>query len=202
MNLKRLIGVLSVLLAASTPSFAFRHLQLGDRMKDFSLVGFGGEVVRLDSFLGGKGTLVAFWATWSPRSGEALADLQKLYEKYGPGDLRVVAVNLEQEKWEPGEIEKVWGFVARSGVNFPVVVDADLTLFERYGVTVLPSMVFIDPRGTVIAELSGYPETMRSEFWGVVQGVLGPVPPEASGHASRQPAGDDGTQDPNGRALR
>jgi peroxiredoxin len=156
-------------------AWAFRRLDVGDLVDDFTLVNFDGGIVRLSDSMGRKATAVIFWATWNPRSAEALGDFQRLHDSASADDFRVVAVNVEHEVWEPGEFEKVAAYVGRNNLTFPVVVDVEFTLYERYGVTVLPSIVLIDPQGRVINQLSGYPASpTRSEFIKAVLAVIQP----------------------------
>jgi hypothetical protein len=65
------------------------------------------------------------------------------------------------------------GYVKKSGVTFPVVVDTDFTLFDRYGVTVLPSLAVTDPSGRVVTQLAGYSPRMRKVFTSAVREAVG-----------------------------
>ncbi len=170
------IALAAAALLIALPSFAFQRLAVGDSVADFSLVGFKGEIVHLADVKGRKATVIAFWATWSPRSLEALADLQKLFKDKAPDGLRVIAVNEEHESWETGEFERVSAYVEKLGLAFSVVADMDLSLYEKYGVSVLPSLVVIDAEGKVLATLASYPEGQRGEFYEQVLRPLGAAP--------------------------
>jgi peroxiredoxin len=172
---------LLIIILAVPSSWAFRRLEVGDTVDNFALVSFAGGITQLDESMGRRATVVAFWAAWNPRSADALADLQKLYEAYGPDNLRVVAVNVEHEEWPPGAYDEVSTYVKKSGVTFPVVVDTDFTLFDRYGVTVLPSLVVADPAGRVVAQLAGYSPRMRKVFASAVRDAVGAPHPAPGG---------------------
>ena len=174
--MKRILLAAAFSLLAALPSTAFQRLAVGDSVADFSLVGFKGEIVHLADVKGRKATVIVFWATWSPRSLDALADLQKLFKERGPDDLRVIAVNEEHESWEAGEFERVSEYVGKLGLTFSVVADLDLSLYEKYGVSVLPSLVVLDAEGRVLATLTSYPEHLRADFYEQVLRPLGPPP--------------------------
>jgi peroxiredoxin len=175
--MRRVLLAAGLLLASVSPSLGFQRLSQGDTVADFSLVGFRGEIVHLADVKGRKGTVIVFWATWSPRSLESLADLEKAFKRYGPEDLRVIAVNEEHENWEAGEFERVSSYVEKLGLSFSIVADMDLSLYEKYGVSVLPSLVLLDPDGKVLSTLASYPEHSRGDFLDDVTRTVGASPP-------------------------
>ena len=174
--MKRLLLAAALTMVAALPSLAFQRLAVGDSVADFSLVGFQGEIVHLADVKGQKATVLAFWATWSPRSIEALADLQKLFQDRGPDNFRVIAINEEHETWESGEFDRVSAAIDRLGLSFSVVADLDLSLYEKFGVSVLPSLVVLDRDGKVLATLASYPEHLRADFYEHVLRALGTPP--------------------------
>jgi hypothetical protein len=111
-----------------------------------------------------------------------LAALQTLYEEQGPkGDLQILAVNVEHETWNSGEFEEVVRYIQAKGLSFPIVFDMDLTLYERYGVTVVPYLVFTDARGELVGQLAGYPESMGKYFYQDIHAALGSGPESEDG---------------------
>ncbi len=164
--------VMGLLLAAG-PARGFKRTNVGEGIKDFTLQTLGGEALNLREHLGEKATVVIFWATWSPRSAEALADFQKLYEVYRDRGLQVIGVNVDHQEWEPGAEGEVERFVKEHGIRFPVVVDRDLAVFNAYGVIAVPSLLLADAQGEIRDLLEGYAHTTRDGFRERVLEVLG-----------------------------
>lgn len=166
--------LIAALVTASGVSIAWSgELPTGSPARDFTLETLDGMPVRLFEQLGSEATVVVFWAAWSPRSVEVLADLQTLYGKYGPERLRVIGVNVEHEGWDPSEAFKVAAVAEDAGATYPVVLDKDLSTFSRYGFTVVPSSVLTDSEGRVLSVLQGYPDMGRGAFRDRVLETLG-----------------------------
>jgi cytochrome c-type biogenesis protein len=171
------ILVLAAFFAWGSPTFAIQALETGQTVPDFTLTALDGTIVRVSKSHGDKGTVIVFWAAWSPRSAEALSALQDLYQRHGTtGHLQVIAVNVEHETWGSGEYDEVVRYIQAKNLSFPIVFDMDLTLYERYGVTVVPYLVLTDANGKVVTKLAGYPESMRKYFYRDLHSALGSVP--------------------------
>jgi Tfp pilus assembly protein PilF/thiol-disulfide isomerase/thioredoxin len=189
-------GLTALLLLASSPASTFKRTAVGDSVQDFGLETTEGQILQLSQSLGRKATLVVFWATWSPRSPEALADFQKLYEEHGPDDLQVVAVNVEHQDWDPAVAESVAAFAAEHTLRFPMVFDKDLSVFDAYGVIAVPSTVLADPQGQIVELLESYSYMTRFDFRERVLDLLGVLPEEPE-----EPEAEVGYQ-PKGKAAR
>lgn len=150
----------------------------GERMPDFTLPGLDGPAVTLSRSLGAKATVVVFWASWSPRSAEVLSDMQIFFRKYGGGDLQVVAVNVEHEVWDPSDAARLRQYLNGEGVAYPVVVDADLSVFAGLGLNTVPSSALLDASGVILELLPSYPELQRVEFLERTLAALGRAAPE------------------------
>ena len=168
---------LALFLGLCAPGTARSSLEIGQPIPDFTLTALDGKIVQMSRTHGAKGTVIVFWASWSPRSTEALSALQALYEEHGAtGDLQVIAVNVEHETWSSGEFEEVVGYIQAKNLSFPIVFDMDLTLYEQYGVTVVPFMVLTDAEGKTVTQLAGYPERMRKYFYNDLGTTIGTTP--------------------------
>jgi peroxiredoxin len=186
-------SILLLLLSSALPAAAFKRLGVGDELADFALPTVAGEPRKLSEALGAKATLVLFWATWSPRSAEALADFQDLYARHGPQTLTVVAVNVDGQEATAERNQSVRSAVERSAVQYPVLIDEALAVFDELGVVAVPSIVLIDASSRVVALLDGYAYTTRFDFREKVLGLIGASDTEAkptpSAAASYTPKG-------------
>jgi peroxiredoxin len=190
-------SILLLLLSSVLPAAAFKRLAAGDELADFALPTPAGESQKLSEAHGAKATLVLFWATWSPRSAEALADFQELYARHGPQTLAIVAVNVDGQEATSARHHSVRAAVERSGAQYPVLIDENLTVFDELGVVAVPSTVLINASSRVVALLDGYAYTTRFDFREKVLGLIGatdakaePTPPAAASYT------------PNGAAVK
>ncbi|TAL18461.1 redoxin domain-containing protein [bacterium] len=165
--------LLACILVSAAHASAFRRVQEGSKIEDFTLETIDGKDFSLSKNLGEKATLVIFWASWSPRSVEALADYQKIYEKRSGAGLQVIAINAEHQEFVPGEMGLYRAAVSLAGAKYPVLMDKSLTLYNEYGVSALPSTLLLDSSSTIVYALSGYPTSMRDELREKVDGMLG-----------------------------
>lgn len=182
---------------AATPVAAFKRTAKGSVVADFSLLGMNGVPVQLTEQWGDKATILIFWASWSPRSTEALDDLQQLYEQHRGAGLRVVAINVEHQELSAEERAALVALVAASGWNFPVLMDERLTVFDQYGVVAVPSLILADGRGMVLELLDGYSNMTRGAFRERALEALGLLQP-----AVARAAGEADTYVPAGTAAR
>jgi tetratricopeptide (TPR) repeat protein len=179
-----LVVVLTItpLVVPPVPSVAaFKYLQEGmtaPTAEGKDLV--TGEKASSESKTGGgrHTTCVAFWATWSPRSLELLADLKELSARLADHPLRIIAVNVDSQVTTQGIRERVGAAVEELAPPFPVIMDKDLELFYEYGVIAVPSVAVLDADHVVIDEPSGYSYSVRDRLVETIEISLGLRDPE------------------------
>jgi|SRR5690348_8241518 len=89
----------------------------------------------------GRPVVVNFWATWCEPCKQEMPALQAAAASHP--DMVVLGVdNVESAV-------KVKPFVDQLGVRFPILLDEDGSVMERYQVTGLPTSFFIDRSGTL-----------------------------------------------------
>jgi thiol-disulfide isomerase/thioredoxin len=115
---------------------------------DLELPDLGGRPVRLRDFRG-RVVLLNFWATWCAPCREEMPALETLARELGPRGLTVVGVNFRESKRE------VEAFAKEYGLSFPVLLDAEGRVSERYQVFALPVTAFVDRRGMLVGTVLG-----------------------------------------------
>jgi peroxiredoxin len=105
---------------------------------DFELPDLEGEPFHYSS-LGKRKKIVVTWASWCGCRYD-LPAWQRLSEELGPQGLDVVSVALD----DSAEAAKEWVEAADPQPTFPVLVDREHLLGELYGITNVPSVVWID----------------------------------------------------------
>jgi thiol-disulfide isomerase/thioredoxin len=162
----RFVAILTVLLliATSTPASAQEAAPEVDaknpfpnRVKAAELDG-GVEWLNTSGPIGlrdlrGKVVLLDFWTFCCINCMHVLPDLEFLEKKYG-NELVVIGVHsakFDNEK-ESGNIRKA---ILRYEIEHPVINDAEMTVWRKYGVRSWPTLVLIDPEGYYCGFISG-----------------------------------------------
>src|SRR5437764_5510064 len=127
---------------------ASRPPLVGAPAPEVALTDLQGKEVRL-SDLRGKVVLLNFWATWCKPCKEEMPAMQAAYDKLRDEGLVVLAVN------ELEDAQRVAEHVRSHGHTFPVVMDHDNRIANRYGVVGLPASCLIDRQGIVRERVSG-----------------------------------------------
>ncbi|ALA58042.1 peroxiredoxin family protein [Nitrospira moscoviensis] len=129
-------------------SMGSRPPVVGSPAADFSLPDLEGRVQSLTQYRG-KIVLLNFWATWCKPCITEMPAMQAGYDKLRDKGFVVLAINeLEDE-------EKVKEHIRSYGHTFPVLMDRDNRVANKYGVFGLPVSVFIDVNGRVQEYIKG-----------------------------------------------
>jgi peroxiredoxin len=142
------LGLLVVLdegagVAAVAPSAeTHRRESAGGRAPALDLRDVDGNRVSFDDFSGHKRVLVT-WASWCGCRHE-LGGWQKLQDELADSGLRLFSVALDDDP----EDSRPW--IEAAGPTYPVAVDPAHVTAERYGITNVPSVVWVDEDDTVV----------------------------------------------------
>ncbi|MEE8390436.1 MAG: redoxin domain-containing protein [Anaerolineae bacterium] len=109
---------------------------------DFTLETLDGQTITL-SDLQGQAVLINFWATWCLPCRKEMPAIQQVYEQYRDQGFIVLAVNLQEQD------AQVAAFAGQLGLTFPILMDRDGGVFDRYRVMALPTTFFVDRAGVI-----------------------------------------------------
>ena len=130
----------------------------------------------------GRPVLVEFWDFCRVNSLRTLPYMSAWHERYAGDGLRVIGVHTGG--FEPARVtEHAVAAVARLGIEYPVVVDERLEIWDFYGNEGWPARYLWDQRGALYSMHYGegaYQETEREiqALLGVEREVVGPLRPE------------------------
>lgn len=125
----------------------------GPKATDFELDRLDGGSFRLSERLGKDVILIDFWATYCEPCLAAMPHLNELYLEHKERGLLVLGVSIDG----PGSSAEIHSTVARLGVQFPILLDADSHVVSQYNPRVsAPYSVLIGRDGRVIARQEGY----------------------------------------------
>jgi len=74
--------------------------------------------------------------------------LRDWYQRYEPRGFTIVGVHSPEFFWEK-PADKVRGAMQKQTIRYPVVLDNDHTIWDRWGVRAWPTLVLVDRKGVV-----------------------------------------------------
>lgn len=123
-----------------------RGPKVGETTPGFRMVLADGSHINIED-LQGRPVMINFWATWCPPCRREMPDIIAASEAHE--DLVVLAVNVQED------LKIVEPFVNDFGISMPVLMDGEGKLRNAYGVSGMPTSVFVDQEGNVSAIWSG-----------------------------------------------
>jgi len=81
----------------------------------------------------GKVVLVNFWASWCPPCVDEIPSMNRLASGYEPADFEILSLNFRESP------ERILAFLRRVEVDFPVLLDPEGRIAERWKVLRFPS---------------------------------------------------------------
>jgi thiol-disulfide isomerase/thioredoxin len=98
--------------------------------------------------LRGKVVLVEFWTFGCYNCRNVEPHVRAWYEKYAGQGLVVVGVHSPEQSFER-DFTNVEKYVQDHGISYPIAVDNNFAIWDRYGNNAWPSLYLIDKRGLV-----------------------------------------------------
>lgn len=120
--------------------------------------------VNLDSYRG-RVVYVDFWASWCGpcrKSFPWMTDLQKRYRD----DLKVIAINLDQERSDAIE------FIKETRPRFTIAFDPAGRIAESYDVSGMPSSYLIDQSGNLVSSHIGFRISEKEKIENKIRSLL------------------------------
>ncbi len=119
--------------------------------------------------LRGKVVLVDFWEYTCINCLRTLPYLRTWYRRYHHEGFEIVGVQTPEFAFS-GERKHIVDAVKRLGITWPVEIDANHTLWNRFGVQAWPTEMLFDQRGRLVDTSVGEGNYQRTEY--IIQGLL------------------------------
>ena len=115
---------------------------VGDTAPAFNLLGIDGNVHHSDQYKG-KSLVINFWGTWCEPCIREMPALQAQAEKWKDQDVVVLGINVGEDQMA------VENFVKQLKINFTVLLDPNKQAVQSYGISPLPSTLFVSADGKI-----------------------------------------------------
>ncbi|MDQ0047873.1 thiol-disulfide isomerase/thioredoxin [Paenibacillus polymyxa] len=117
--------------------------KLGQRLPSMILKGLNGKTYDVGATRN-KALVISFWASWCDPCRLEAPMLNELYSKY-KDVVDVYGINVTRYD----RLEDVQKFSRSLDLRFPILLDEQGALFERFGGVAFPTHVMVDPHGQV-----------------------------------------------------
>lgn len=127
-----------------------------------------GEPLELQRLLERGPVLLDFWATWCLPCIAALPELEGVRARLGPRGLTVIGISVDG----PRNFPKVRPFATRLGLTFPIVLDEDGALQQRFQVKAVPTSVLIATDGRLVRVTPGWRPGETADLERAIEALL------------------------------
>ena len=128
----------------------------GERLRSvaprFKVESITGQKLELETLRLRGPVLIDFWATWCKPCVTAIPELEKIHRACDARGLTVIGVSVDG----PRSFAKVRPAVNRLGITYPIVLDQDGSLQQKYQVRAMPTTVLIDTSGAIVHVMQGF----------------------------------------------
>lgn len=132
--------------------------QVGFQAPHFTLTGLDNQAYKVAGKRD-KPVILNFWASWCGPCRMEAPDLQKVYEKYGQ-QVDLYAVNVTSND----SPEAASAFVQSFKLSFPIPMDVDGSIANRYQVQAFPTTYLIDKQGVIQKKIIGMTDAATLEL--------------------------------------
>lgn len=137
----------------------------GEVSPNWILRDVSGQEQKLSNYLG-KVLVLMFWTSSCGYCKLAIPEVQKTYEKYKDTDVKILGVNVQEDKGVDPAV-----YLKGKGADYPTLINGDKTALE-YGVQGVPVFYIIDRKGRVAFASSGYNPNIRIQLEEAIEQAL------------------------------
>lgn len=134
---------------------------------DFTLPDLNGRKVRLKD-LRGQVVFLNFWATWCIPCRAEMPAMEKLHREFKDKGLVILALNYKES------LEQIKPFVQELQLTFPILLDRNGKVSDRYQVFGLPTSYLLGRKGEVLGTAVGARDWASEEAKALIRTLLQP----------------------------
>lgn len=117
-------------------------IEVGDHGPDFSLISVTGKFVSSADFLG-KRTMLVIWKLTCESCREELSHVDQFYNTINNSDLNLITISVLEKA------ELIASYTEGKGFTFPILLDSEGEIVEKFTVDKYPTNVLIDASGKI-----------------------------------------------------
>lgn len=118
---------------------------------DFTVYDADGQTVKLSDYRG-KPVVLNFWASWCPPCKSEMPHFNDVYQEYRDD---VVFMMVDMVDGQRETQAKGAQYIEEKGFTFPVYFDNDQSAADTYGISSIPTTIFIDSQGYIVTGYQG-----------------------------------------------
>ena len=122
-----------------------------DPVPGFTVYDINNKPVSLSDFRG-KPVVLNFWSSRCGPCQSEMPDFQKVFLELGD-DVQFLMVNVTDGYWDT--VQSASAFIQKNGYTCPVFYDTDRSAAVTYGISSLPTSLFFDSEGSLVAYAVG-----------------------------------------------
>ena len=119
---------------------------------DFSVVTIDNKQIEFSELYNHGPVLVNFWALWCEPCRVEMRPLKILYEKYKDKGFTILGINQDT----PRSVSKVRSYISSQRINFPVAIDPNSQLLQKFNGQAIPYSLLINKNGEIVYKNVGY----------------------------------------------
>ena len=96
--------------------------------------------------------LINFWALWCEPCKVEMRSLKLLYDKYKNKGFTILGINQDS----PKSVSKVRSYISSQRINFPVAIDPNSQLLQKFNGQSIPYSLLINEEGKIVYRNVGY----------------------------------------------
>ncbi|HSH19061.1 MAG TPA: TlpA disulfide reductase family protein, partial [Draconibacterium sp.] len=108
--------------------------------------------ISLAELKGEKLTVIDFWATWCKPCVTAIPKINSIYDEFSEQSIGFIGVNVDG----PRNLSKVKPFATSMKIKYPLLLDPDQNLVNRFNVTVFPTLIVLNEKGREVFIHEGF----------------------------------------------
>lgn len=159
-----LLLLLAPLSSAQQAGKGLTRLPDAPQASDFVLNDLDGNRHRLSDYRG-RVVIVNFWATWCPPCRAEMPSMQRAWEKLEAEGVLMLGIDVGEDE------DTIFQFTADYPVEFPLLMDIDSSVINRWPVVGLPTTFVLDPEGRIIYRAIGGREWDDPELLALVRAL-------------------------------